>query len=280
MPYIPFLTYALILINVYISWKGLTSNAFFEKYSYRVDQILVNKEYVRLISSAFLHISWSHLIFNMLTLYLFGEMLEAGIGSVQFGIVYLAGLMGGKLLSLFIHRQHADYGSVGASGAICGIIFASLALFPGMSVRFIGIPIDIAGWFYGLGYLIYTIYGIRSKTDNIGHESHLGGALIGMLVALAMHPAALLDNYTTIAIITFPVIIFMYIILTRPYVLFVENLYFTTHLHNATIDDRYNLAKTQKKKEIDRILDKINVKGINSLSKEEKYILDEYSNSL
>src|SRR5688572_33314796 len=124
----------LIVANFFFSYQGFKSSLFFEKYLFEVDKVLVNKDYKRIISSGFLHVSWTHLIFNMISLLLFSGSVEAYLGGLQFGIIYLASLVGGGLFSLLVHRHHGDYNAVGASGAVCGIIFASIALFPGMGV--------------------------------------------------------------------------------------------------------------------------------------------------
>src|SRR5687768_3574038 len=120
----------LIVTNVAFSYKGFTNQVFFDGYKFEVGKILVNKDYKRLFTSAFLHVSWIHLIFNMFSLFAFSGILENYLGGLQFLIIYFTGLIGGEVLSLFVHRHHADYSSVGASGAVCGIIFASIALFP------------------------------------------------------------------------------------------------------------------------------------------------------
>jgi len=111
----------------------------------------------------------------------------------------------------------------------------------------------------------------------VGHEAHLGGALVGMLTALAFHPDAVAANYMTILIITVPCLAFIYLIITRPYVLYIDNFYFKQHYRNGTIDDRYNLEKVTEQNEIDDILEKIHRKGINSLTKTEKEKLDRFS---
>jgi membrane associated rhomboid family serine protease len=267
----------LIIANVFFSYKGFTCEAFFDRYKFEVDKILVNKDYKRLITSGFLHVGWTHLIFNMITLYAFSAVIEDNLGGTKFLIIYFVSLIGGDLLSLFVHRNHADYSSVGASGAICGIIFASIALFPGMDISFLGLPLSIPSWLYGLLYIAFSIYGIRSKKDNIGHEAHLGGALIGMLVAIIIVPSAFMENYVTILIIAVPSIAFIYLIITRPQVLLIDNFYFKTHKNNYSIDHLYNEAKNKNQQEIDAILDKINKKGIDSLSKKEKEKLRLYS---
>ena len=239
---------SLIIANVAFSYKGFKNQLFFESYLFRVDRILLNKDYKRFITSGFLHVGWTHLIFNMISLFAFSGLIEIYSGSAKFLIIYFVSLVGGNLFSLFVHRHHGDYISVGASGAICGIIFASIALFPGIGIGFFGIPFSIPGWLYGILFVLYTIYGIKSKKENIGHEAHLGGAMVGMLVALCMDPSAFEENYLTILTIAVPTIIFIYIVITRPQFLLIDNLYFRDHSDFYSIDHKYNADRNKKQK--------------------------------
>ncbi|HXC04367.1 MAG TPA: rhomboid family intramembrane serine protease [Bacteroidia bacterium] len=268
--------WALILSNILFSYQGLKDEGFFNKYSFEVDQILVRKEYRRLITSGFLHVSWTHLLFNMMSLYFFYGGLESSLGEWKALGIYLVSLVGGDLLALFIHRHHGDYSAVGASGAVSGIIFASIALFPGMSIGFFGLPFSIPSWAYGLLYVLYSIYGIKSKRDNIGHEAHLGGGLTGLLVAVILVPQVVQVNYIPIALILIPTTVFLFLIITKPHLLFVGSLFQTKKAY-YDIDEKYNAEKREKELELDEILDKIHRKGINSLSRKEKEKLDRYS---
>lgn len=270
----------LIIANIAFSYKGFTNDIFFDRYKFEVDKVLIYKDYKRLVTSGFLHVSWIHLIFNMISLYAFSGLVEGYFGGLKFILIYFVSLVGGNLLTLFVHRNRGDYNSVGASGAVCGIIFATIALFPGMGIGFFLLPFSIPGWLYGILYVLFSIYGIKSKKDNIGHEAHLGGALIGMTVALIMVPSAFSENYLTILIIAVPAIAFIYLIITRPHILLIDNFYFKTHNNYYSIDHKYNEEKNNNQKEIDRILDKISRKGINSLSKSEREKLNEYSKSV
>lgn len=269
----------LIIANFAFSYKGFTNGIFFDRYKFEVDKVVINKDYKRLVTSGFLHVSWMHLIFNMISLYAFSGLVESSLGGLKFIIIYFVSLVGGNLLSLFVHKNNGDYTAVGASGAVCGIIFASIALFPGMEIGFFILPLSIPAWLYGILYVLYSIYGIRSKKDNIGHEAHLGGALIGMTVALIIVPWAFLENYLTILMIAVPTIVFIYLIITRPQVLLVDNFFFKTHKNYYSVDHKYNEERSNNQKEIDRILDKISKKGIGSLSKREKEKLEQYSKS-
>jgi membrane associated rhomboid family serine protease len=269
----------LIVANIAISYKGFTNDSFFEGYKFEVDKITLYKDYKRLITSGFLHVSWGHLVFNMLSLYAFSGLIEGSVGEIRFLVIYFASLVGGNLLTLFIHRNHGDYSAVGASGAVCGIIFAVIALFPGMGIGFFFLPISIPSWLFGILYIAISVYGIRSGKDNIGHEAHLGGALIGMAAALLMYPSALINNLWTVLFIAMPTIAFVYLIITRPHILLIDNLFFKTHKNYYSIDHQYNEQMTSNHQEIDRILDKINRTGMNSLTQKEKDQLQEYSRS-
>lgn len=270
----------ILMVNVLFSYKGFTNQTFFDGYKFEVHKILVNKDYKRLLTSGFLHVSWMHLIFNMVSLIFFSSSIESYLGGVRFLVIYLVSLVGGNLFTLLIHRHHGDYDAVGASGAVCGVIFASIALFPGMGVGMFFIPFSIPGWLYGVLFVLYSIYGIKSKKGNIGHEAHLGGALVGMTVAILMEPAALLENYLTILVIVVPTVLFIYVIVMRPQFLLIDNFFFKTHPKGYTIDQRYNLQKSERQNEIDRILDKINKTGIGSLSKTESLKLKEFSKKI
>src|SRR5215203_3603699 len=94
----------LIIANIVFSYKGFTNESFFEGYKFQVDRILINKDYKRLFTSGFLHVSWTHLIFNMISLYAFSGLIESNLGGLKFLIIYFASLVGGDLLSLFVHR--------------------------------------------------------------------------------------------------------------------------------------------------------------------------------
>jgi membrane associated rhomboid family serine protease len=270
----------LILINFLVSWKGFGDRSFFDSYKFDINAILVGKQYHRIITSGFLHTGWAHLIWNMISLYAFSESVELVLGPLQFLLIYFSSLIGGGLLSSFIHRNHSSYTAVGASGAVSGVIFAAIALFPGIGVGLFLIPVQIPGWVYGLLYVLISIWGIRSRFDNIGHDAHLGGALIGLMVAIAIQPSALEYNLLTILVIAAPCIVFMYILATRPHVLLTNNNFGSSQRKFYSVDHRYNAEKADRQKEVDRILDKIARHGLSSLSRKEKEILDEHSKTL
>lgn len=270
-----FLGLIIIAANLVVSYKAFKDYAFYESCTFKVDPILVGKDFKRLITSGFVHVGWTHLIFNMLSLYAFSGRLEASVGGVNFLLIYFGSLIGGNLLSLYIHRNHGDYSAVGASGAVSGVIFAAIALFPGMELSFIMIPIAIPSWAFAILFVAISIKGIHSQKGNIGHDAHLGGGLIGMLISIMLYPDALENNGLVIALVMVPTIIFIYLIVTRPEILILGPAQKKTEFFSK--EDQYNTVKHQKQTDIDSILDKISEKGIGSLTKKEKGILEEYS---
>ncbi|HXB95578.1 MAG TPA: rhomboid family intramembrane serine protease [Puia sp.] len=277
MPTTGIITLILIIINVIVSYRGFKDRAFFARYEFEVEKILIYKDYKRLVTSGFLHINWMHLIFNMLSLYFFSGVVEVTLGTLGFIFIYFGGLIGGHLLSLFIHRHQGDYSAVGASGAVSAVMFASVALYPNMGIGMFFIPISIPSWLYALLFVLFSIYGIRSRRNNVGHDAHLGGALIGMVLALIMQPSAFARNYPIILLILFPTVAFIYIIITRPHVLLVDNLFFRQHRDYYNIDHQYNAQRADQQQEVDRILDKISKKGMRSLNRKERETLKSYS---
>jgi membrane associated rhomboid family serine protease len=267
----------LIIITIAFSYKGFNDRLFYEKHRFEVGKILLYKQYRRLVTSGFLHVSWMHLILNMISLLLFSGFVESAFGPLRFIAVYFASMVGGDLLALFIHRNHSRYSSVGASGAVCGIIFASIALSPQSHIGMLFLPFSIPAWIYGLLYVLYSMYGIRSRRDNIGHEAHLGGALVGMCIALIMFPGAFAENYVPILLISLPTLAFIILILTRPHLLLIDNLFYKKQHDFYSIDHKYNAEKRNAQNEIDRILDKINQRGMKSLTEKERKMLEEYS---
>lgn len=266
----------LFLITLYTSYRGLQDTVYFSKYAFRIDRIQVHKEYKRLITSGFLHADWIHLIFNMIAMYSFAGGLESLLGIPKLLLVYFGSLICGNLLSLYIHRNNSAYTAIGASGAVSGLVYASIALFPGIELSLLFLPVFIPGWAFGLLYTAYTIYGIRSKRDNIGHEAHLGGGLTGMIIGLILYPDALLLNMLPILVILIPSLIFLYFVFTRPEFLITGTLKPKTS-GTYTIDDRYHTIRRNDEKELDRLLEKIHKTGMESLSKPEREKLEKLS---
>lgn len=189
----------LILVNVLMSVKGFGDGAFFDRYKFQVQRIL-GGEKLRMISSGFLHVDWMHLGFNMYALYLFGKVVDASFGTVSFLLIYFTSLLAGSMYSLYQHKSEPYYSAVGASGAVSGIIFSSIMLYPHMELIMLPIPIPLPGYVFGIGYLLYSIYGMKNQVGNIGHSAHLGGAIGGYVITLLLRPSVVSNNTLMIGV--------------------------------------------------------------------------------
>ncbi|WGH75500.1 rhomboid family intramembrane serine protease [Tenacibaculum tangerinum] len=189
----------LIVANVFVSMKGFNDVAFFDRYKFQVQRIL-GGEKIRMLTSGFLHVDWLHLGFNMYALYLFGKVVIVNFGTGPFLLIYFASLLAGSMYSLYQHKTEPYYSAVGASGAVSGVIFSSIMLYPQMELIMLPIPIPIPGYVFGIGYLLYSIYGMKNQTGNIGHSAHLGGAIGGYLITLILRPNIVANHTPMIAI--------------------------------------------------------------------------------
>lgn len=148
------------------------------------------REYERLITSGFVHADLGHLIFNMITFYSFGFTLERHIGTMNFLALYFIGMVLSELGTCIKHRNNPEYASLGASGAILAVLFASIVYFPDQSLFIIPIPVPIPAPLFAVGYLAYTWWASRHSKGRINHDAHIGGALTGLAYVALTDPGA------------------------------------------------------------------------------------------
>ena len=198
----------IMAITALISFKGFNDLAFFRKYEFHIGSIRAGEQY-RMITSAFLHADIGHLAFNMLTLYFFAPVVYGYLGNFSFVVVYFGSLIAGSLLTLLFHKNDYSYRAIGASGAVVGILYSAILLQPDMDLYlfFIPIPIPIPAYLFGIGYLLYSIYGMKAKRDNIGHTAHFGGAIGGYVITILKQPQMLTDNTLMVVILAIPIIV-------------------------------------------------------------------------
>lgn len=208
------LVFAIMAANVLLSYTAFNRPDVFNKMKFRVYDILQRKEWIRLITSAFIHVNITHLLFNMIAFWSFGMALERYINVWQLFVLYFVSMVLGSLLPLFMHKNNPNYSAVGASGAVSGVVFASILFFPRGEIIFIFLPfLPIPSWIFGIMYLLYTVYGIDKQSDNIGHEAHLGGALAGLLMAVVFRPDLAMNNWwLALVLLVVPVILLLFVI--------------------------------------------------------------------
>lgn len=198
-------TIIIIAINVIVSLKGFNDQVFFDKYKFSISAIRKGAKY-QIFTSGFLHANTSHLLVNMLTLYFFANVVLYSLGSIAFLVIYLAGLILGNLLSYFFHKEDFKYTAVGASGAVMGVLYSAILLRPDMMLGLFFI-IPIPAYVFGIGYLLYTIYGMKHRNDNIGHDAHFGGAVGGYLLTILFAPWVFESHLLMVILLAIPIVI-------------------------------------------------------------------------
>ena len=101
----------IIIANVLFSLKGFKDRLFFEKFKFQIAPIRKGKK-IRLLSSGFLHVDQTHLLFNMLTLYFFADAVIFHLGIIKFLVIYFGSLIAGNLLTLNFHKKDPYYSAV------------------------------------------------------------------------------------------------------------------------------------------------------------------------
>ncbi len=185
------LTIIIIIANVIFSYIGFTNQKVLAKaigWPYYEKR---EKQYYRFITSGFLHADWKHLIFNMFTFYFFGSNIEFLLsadglgGSFSFLALYFGGMIVADIPSYIKHQNNEGYRSLGASGAVSAILFATIIFNPWGQIALYG-AINLSMVLYAILYIIYTIYMSKQNSDNINHDAHLWGSIFGLVFTVAL----------------------------------------------------------------------------------------------
>lgn len=177
----------MVLFILLWSIRGLQEETFKEQFLFDTTYMGGWSGSYRFLTSGFLHADYIHLLFNLATFYSFSEQLAFQIPVWIILLVFIVSIVGGNILAYALHKGH-EYRALGASGGVSGVIFATLFLQPGGSINLLFIPIEIPSWLFALLFIGISIWGIRTQKDNIGHDAHLGGAVIGLLVTTLIYP--------------------------------------------------------------------------------------------
>jgi membrane associated rhomboid family serine protease len=195
----------IIAVTVLISYKGFNDNSFFRKFEFHLGSIQKGEQ-IRMISSGFLHVDMPHLLFNMVTLWFFAPLVLAYMGNWTFILIYMGSLIFGNLLTYIFKKNDYNYRAVGASGAVTGVLYSAILLQPDMMLGLFFI-IPIPAYLFGILYLLYSIYGMKSQNDNIGHSAHFGGAVGGYVITLVEQPQLIVDHTLMVILLTIPIIV-------------------------------------------------------------------------
>ena len=188
------MTIVIVAITALISILAFNKPEISYRYQFNPYQIIRRKQYIRLVSHAFLHSSWIHLIINMLVLFSFGQSLEKNfqlvfgqLGLLYFLLLYLLAIFISPIYSLIKQRNNYMYNAVGASGAVSAVVFACILFAPWRQILFFGV-IPVPGIIFAVLYLLYSWQMSKRNKDNIAHDAHLVGALFGLIFPVILRP--------------------------------------------------------------------------------------------
>ncbi|MBT3384584.1 MAG: rhomboid family intramembrane serine protease [Prolixibacteraceae bacterium] len=188
------ITWLIIGVTALISYLSFQNERLADKLQFNAAQIIHKKEYYRLISHAFIHANWPHLIVNMLVLYFFGRAIEGYLGyffgnkaNAYFLILYFGGILASNIWSLIKHQNNYYYNAVGASGAVSAVLFAFIFFDPLQPILLFAV-LPIPGILFAIGYLLYSYQMSKRKNDNVAHDAHFLGALFGFVFPILLKP--------------------------------------------------------------------------------------------
>lgn len=173
------------IYTLYINKKALS------KFALRPWSIVYEKKWYTIITSGFIHANLVHLMFNMITFVFFAPMLEGKIGSFKFLIIYFGSMILSDITTILKNKDNYDYVSVGASGAISGILFSFILFFPKTSLMILFLPIPIPAPIFAIIYLLYSYFSAKYSKDLINHEAHFWGAIAGIVLTVILIPESL-----------------------------------------------------------------------------------------
>ena len=189
-------TLAIIIVTSIVSILCFTGTLPFHPLKFSAWNVWHRKRWYQMISYGLVHGGWGHLLFNMLTLYFFGDVVEhyfgaafgPGTGVILYILLYVSALALSTIGDLVKYRDDPYYSAVGASGAVSAILFASILFEPKMGIYMYFIPIPIPGYIFAPLYLLYCWWAARRNMDNIGHSAHFWGAVYGLVFPLVCNP--------------------------------------------------------------------------------------------
>jgi len=185
------ITLVIIIVTVLVSIGAFTNQKIMEDLIFYPPAVSQRNQWYRFFSCGLIHADWGHLIFNMLAFYLFGQKLEYYFsevfgekGKILYLVMYIAALAVSVLPTYFKNRNNYHYRSLGASGAVSAVIFSSILFNPLTGIGLFFIPIYVAGFIFGLIYLLISQWLDKRGEGNINHSAHIFGALFGIVFTI------------------------------------------------------------------------------------------------
>jgi membrane associated rhomboid family serine protease len=181
----------ILIATALISLMAFNAPRIIGRYALSPYEVIQRGRWDQLITSGFLHADLGHLFMNMITLYFFGPLMDRVLGPAGFTLLYFGSMLCGSLLTLAFHHRDPRYRALGASGAISGVLFGFVLLRPMAPIFVFLIPIGIPAALFAILYVLVSVFGMRRRWGNIGHEAHLGGAIGGLVLTALLYPGAI-----------------------------------------------------------------------------------------
>jgi membrane associated rhomboid family serine protease len=188
------ITMIILVLTTIISLVSFNSPRLMDAFIFWPPAITMRHQYYRFVTCGFVHADLMHLAFNMFTLYFFGRALEMyymgilGLQHYYFTILYITALIVANIPSYLKQRDNYNYRSLGASGAVCAVMFAFIMIDPWEQLALFGV-VPMPAIIYAVLFLGYTIYMSRRGGDNVNHDAHLWGSLFGVVFTIAVRPS-------------------------------------------------------------------------------------------
>ena len=191
------ITYIIIAATVIVSMYAFNNESVLRGFIMNPYVINSRKQYYRFLTSGFIHKDHMHLLLNMVTFYFFGGVIEqvfgiifGAMGGIYFIALYLLAIVVSDIPTFLKNRANPGYNSLGASGGVAAVIFASIILLPMQDIC-LYFALCMPGFILGTLYLIFSYYQGRKANDGINHDAHLYGALFGLLFCAILIPSSL-----------------------------------------------------------------------------------------
>lgn len=186
-------TLIIIAITCIVSYMAFNNRRLLDDLILWPPAIKRQREYYRLVTYGVIHADFSHLLFNMFTLFFFGRVMERffteTLGSLGFALFYIGALVISILPTYLKNRDNPEYRSLGASGAVSAVLFSYILLAPWSRIIVLVIPMPAI--VYAVLYTGYSIYMDRRGHGNINHSAHLWGAAYGILFTVLVQRGVL-----------------------------------------------------------------------------------------
>ncbi|MDE1192256.1 MAG: rhomboid family intramembrane serine protease [Arachidicoccus sp.] len=188
------ITLIIIIVTCIVSFMAFSNGSIIERLIFYPPAISQQNQWYRFFSCGLIHADMGHLFFNMFCFYSFGKFVESafsemfgnGIGEFLYLLMYISALLICLLPSYFKNKNNYSYRSLGASGAVSAVVFASIILSPTSKIGILFLPVGAPAFIFGILYLIISAVLDKRGAGGINHSAHIYGGLYGIVFLIIM----------------------------------------------------------------------------------------------